>query len=84
MREEYSSKHLLCIIWLIFPHLDETLVWKRNIDADHRDQPGEFFLLVVIDVLSVLQDSGYGFDERDEVYKFFPEFRNVNDIEEDI
>lgn len=57
---------------------------KRNIDADQSDQPGEFFLLVIIDGLSVLQDSGYGLDERDELYKVLPEFRNVNDIEEDV
>jgi hypothetical protein len=39
---------------------------------------------VVIDVLSILQDSGYGLDVRDEGYKAMPEFLNINDIEEDI
>jgi hypothetical protein len=39
---------------------------------------------MVIDGISVLQDSGYGLDERDERYKVMPKFRNINDIEEDI
>ena len=39
---------------------------------------------MVIDGISILQDSGYGLDERDEGYKVMPEFRNINDIEEDI
>jgi hypothetical protein len=64
--------------------LDEALVGKRNIDADQRDQTGEFLLLVVVDGISVLQDSGYGLDERDERYKVMPKFCNINDIEEDI
>jgi hypothetical protein len=64
--------------------LDEALVGKRNIDAVQRDQTREFLLLVVIDGISVLQDLGYGLDERDEGYKVMPECRNINDIEEDI
>jgi len=43
-----------------------------------------FILLVVFDGFSVLQDSGYGLDERDEGYKVMPEFLNINDFEEDI
>jgi len=27
---------------------------------------------------------GYGFDERDEAFKLFPEFLNIDDIEEGI
>jgi hypothetical protein len=42
-----------------------------------------FFLLVVIDGLSVLQDSSYSLDVRDEGYKAMPEFLNMNDIEEE-
>ena len=57
---------------------------KRNIDTVQLDQPGEFFLLVVIDGFSVLQDSGYGLDVRDEAYKLFLEFRNISDGKEDI
>ena len=39
---------------------------------------------MVMDGLSVIQDSGYGLDERDEDYKVLPEFRNISDTEEDI
>jgi len=39
---------------------------------------------VVIDGLSVFQDSGYGLDVRDEGYKVMSELRNINDFEEDI
>ena len=67
-----------------FPDLDETFVWNRNIDADQCNQPGAFILLVVIDGLSVFQDSGYGLDERDEGYKVVSERLNIVDFEEDI
>jgi hypothetical protein len=39
---------------------------------------------VVIDGLSVFQDSGYGLDERDEGYKVVPERINIVNFEEDI
>jgi len=61
-----------------------TLVGKRNIDAGHCDPPGEFLLLVVIDGISVLQDLGYRRDERNEAHKVLLEFRNINDLKEDI
>jgi hypothetical protein len=76
------SKRFITLHYLT--DLDEALVGNRKIDADQRDQTREFFLLVVIDGISVLQDSGYGLDERDEGYKVMPEFRNINDLEEDI
>ena len=41
-------------------------------------------LLVVFDGFSVLQDSGYGPDMRDEARKVLPEFCSINDFEEDI
>ena len=67
-----------------FPDLDKTLVRKRDVDADQCDQPRELVLLVVVNSLSVLQDLGYSLDDRDEAYKVLPEFRDIEDIEEDI
>ena len=57
---------------------------QREIDADECDISGEFFPLVVLDGFSVLQDLGYGRDERNEGDKGFLEFRNISDIEENI
>ena len=57
---------------------------NRNIDADQLEPPGALILLVVIDGFSVLQDLGYGRDERDEAYKVLSEFCNISDFEEGI